>query len=79
MIMLGQLTGRIAHDIKNPLNVLNMIFEILSNPDLNLSDKSIQEKIKIGSKNLSRINQQANIILDHIREKPNNYKKNLIT
>lgn len=79
MIMLGQLTGRIAHDIKNPLNVLNMIFEILSNPDLNLSDKSIQEKIKIGSKNLSRINQQANIILDHIREKPINYKKNLIT
>lgn len=77
--MLGQLTGRIAHDIKNPLNVLNMIFEILSNPDLNLSDKSIQEKIKIGSKNLSRINQQVNIILDHIREKPINYKKNLIT
>jgi len=78
MIMLGQLTGRIAHDIKNPLNVLNMIFEILSNPDLNLSDKSIQEKIKIGSKNLSRINQQVNIVLDHIREKPIDYKKILL-
>jgi len=80
MIMLGQLTGRIAHDIKNPLNVLNMIFEILSkNPDLNLSDKLVQEKIKIGSKNLSRINQQVNIVLDHIRDKPINYKKILLS
>ena len=79
MIMLGQLTGRIAHDIKNPLNVLNMVFETLSkNPDLNLSDKSVQEKIRIGSKNLSRINQQVNIVLDHIREKPINYEKILL-
>jgi two-component system sensor histidine kinase VicK len=71
MIMLGQLTGRIAHDIKNPLNVINMVFDMLSkNPELKLSDKLVQEKLKIGSKNLSRINNQVNIVLDHIREKP---------
>lgn len=71
MIMLGQLTGRIAHDIKNPLNVINMSFDSLSkNPELKLSDKSVQEKIDICTKNLSRINNQINIVLDHIREKP---------
>lgn len=80
MIMLGQLTGRIAHDIKNPLNVINMVFNMLSNnPELKLSDKSVQEKIKIGSKNLSRINNQVNIVLDHIREKPINHDKILLS
>jgi signal transduction histidine kinase len=43
MMMLGQLTGRIAHDIKNPLNVLNMSISMLSNhPELKLSDKQVQ-------------------------------------
>ena len=31
------------------------------------------------SKNLSRINQQVNIVLDHIRDKPINYKKILLS
>ena len=80
MIMLGQLTGRIAHDIKNPLNVINMSFESLSkNPELKLSDKSVQEKIDICTKNLSRINNQINIVLDHIREKPIQHDKILLS
>lgn len=80
MIMLGQLTGRIAHDIKNPLNVINMSFDYLSkNPELKLSDKSVQEKIDICTKNLSRINNQINIVLDHIREKPIHHNSILIS
>lgn len=80
MIMLGQLTGRIAHDIKNPLNVINMSFESLSkNPELKLSDTSVQEKIDICTKNLSRINNQINIVLDHIREKPLQHDKILLS
>ena len=80
MIMLGQLTGRIAHDIKNPLNVINMSFESLSkNPELKLSDKSVQEKFDICAKNLSRINNQINIVLDHIREKPIQHDKILLS
>jgi two-component system sensor histidine kinase VicK len=79
MIMLGQLTGRIAHDIKNPLNVINMAIEMLSShPELKLSDKSVQEKIEILSKNISRINSQVNIVLDHIREKPIKHEKILL-
>jgi signal transduction histidine kinase len=78
--MLGQLTGRIAHDIKNPLNVINMSFESLSkNPELKLSDKSVKEKIDICTKNLSRINNQINIVLDHIREKPIHHEKILLS
>jgi signal transduction histidine kinase len=77
--MLGQLTGRIAHDIKNPLNVINMSIEMLSShPELKLSDKSVQDKIETLSKNISRINNQVNIVLDHIREKPIKHEKILL-
>ena len=80
MIMLGQLTGRIAHDIKNPLNVMNMSIDMLSNhPELNLSDKAVQDKLKTLSKNISRINNQVNIVLDHLREKPIEYEKILLS
>jgi len=79
MILLGQLTGRIAHDIKNPLNILNMSIEILKNhPELKLSDESVQDKINKMSKNISRINNQVNLVLDHIREKRIYCKKTLL-
>jgi len=80
MIMLGQLTGRIAHDIKNPLNVLNISINMLSNhPELKLSDKQVQDKLEMMEKNMTRINDQVNIVLDHIREKPIKYEKILLT
>ena len=80
MIMLGQLTGRIAHDIKNPLNVMNLAIEMLSNhPDKKLSEKVVKDRIKILSKNISRINNQVNIVLDHIRERPIKHEKILLS
>ena len=79
IIMLGQLTGRIAHDIKNPLNVLNMSINMLSNhPELKLSDKQVQDKLEMMEKNIARINDQVNIVLDHIREKPIKHEKILL-
>ena len=79
MIMLGQLTSRIAHDIKNPLNVMNISIDMLSkHPELKLSDKSVQEKLKTMSINISRINNQVNMVLDHVREKPIRREKILL-
>lgn len=79
MIMLGNLTGRIAHDIKNPLNVLNLSIDILSShPELNISDKQVQDKFDMMEKNITRINDQINIVLDHIREKPIRHEKILL-
>jgi PAS domain S-box-containing protein len=79
MMMLGQLTGRIAHDIKNPLNVLNMSINMLSNhPELKLSDKQVKDKLEMMEKNMTRINDQVNIVLDHIRKKPIIHEKILL-
>ena len=79
MIMLGQLTGRIAHDIKNPLSVLNLSIGMLSKyPDLKISDKQVQDKFEMMGKNITRINDQINIVLDHIREKPIKHEKILL-
>ena len=49
---------------------------MLSNhPELKLSDKTVKDKIKVMEKNISRINDQVNIVLDHIREKPIKHEK----
>ncbi len=80
MIMLGQLTGRISHDIKNPLNVLNLSINMLTkHPELKLSDKLVKDRLEMMEKNISRINDQVNIVLDHIREKPIKHEEILLT
>ncbi len=79
MILLGQLTSRIAHDIKNPLSVINLSIGILAkHPELKLSDKLVQEKFKAIEKNIFRINNQVNFVLDHVREKQIRYEKILL-
>ncbi|MGD8637715.1 MAG: PAS domain S-box protein [Nitrosopumilaceae archaeon] len=72
MTMLGEVTSRVAHDIRNPLSNINMSINLMkqSNPDIKISDKSIQEKLDVASKNLERISHQVNEVLDFIRIHP---------
>ena len=72
MTMLGEVTSRVAHDIRNPLSNINISINLMrqSNPDTKISDKSIQEKLDVTSKNLERISHQVNEVLDFIRIRP---------
>ena len=72
MTMLGEVTSRVAHDIRNPLSNINMSINLIrqSKPDSKISDSEIQEKLDVASKNLKRISHQVNEVLDFIRLRP---------
>ena len=70
MAIIGQLTSRIAHDIKNPLSVIQMSIELLKKSKKGLDDQTNQDKLNIISKNISRISAQVDFVLDFIRERP---------
>lgn len=70
MMIIGQLSSRLAHDIKNPLNVIQMSVELLKKSKIPLSDQSVQEKLGIITKSISRISSQVDFVLDFIRERP---------
>jgi len=71
MFLLGQITSRIAHDIKNPLNVIKIGLDLLSErPNLKVSDDYVKQKIQTLEKNVERISTQVDFVLDYIREKP---------
>jgi len=69
MAIIGQLTSRIAHDIKNPLSVLQMSIDLLRQSNDKLSDQKTQYKLNIIAKNITRISSQVNFVLDFIRER----------
>ncbi len=76
MLLLGQITGRIAHDIKNPLNVIKLGLDLLSDrPELKLSDDYVKKRLKILEKNVERISTQVDFVLDYIRERPTKLEK----
>lgn len=67
---IGELSARIAHDLKNPLNNLSMAVEIIQKKNINQFDKEDLEKIKIMKKSISRMNRQINGVLDFVRKTP---------
>jgi len=72
---IGELSARIAHDLKNPLNNLNMALEILQKKNIGQFDKEDLDKIRIMKKAISRINRQINGVLDFVRKTPLSIQK----
>ena len=67
---IGELSARIAHDLKNPLNNLNMAVESFQKKYHNMFDKEDLEKIKIMKRSVDRMNRQINGVLDFVRKTP---------
>jgi len=68
--VIGQLSSRFAHDIRNPLSNIRMAVELLqNNKKIGLNDYT-KEKFQIISKNLDRISHQVDEVLDFIRTHP---------
>jgi len=67
---IGQLSSRLAHDLRNPLSVINTDFSILKteHPEL---DKDSVERIERG---IDRIDHQVQSVLNFIKLKPSRLK-----
>jgi signal transduction histidine kinase len=68
---IGEVSSRIAHDIRNPLSNIDMALKLIekNTPDTKISDESIKEKLEIAYKNIDRISHQVNNVLDYVRQR----------
>jgi len=68
---IGEVSSRIAHDIRNPLSNIDMALKLIEkdSKDAKISDELIKEKLQIAYKNIDRISHQVNNVLDYVRQR----------
>ena len=69
---IGELAGRLAHDLRNPLSVMKMSLDLIKqNPsDTNLYDPDVTKRLDLIEKSVDRIAHQVDDVLDFVRISP---------
>lgn len=69
---IGELSGRLAHDLRNPLAIMKMSVELLKHPssDQKLSEPDTQKRLDLINKNITRISHQVDDVLGYVRSSP---------
>jgi signal transduction histidine kinase len=71
---IGELSGRLAHDLRNPLSVMKMSIELIkqSPGDVKIGDTIITKRLDLIEKSIDRISHQVDDVLDYVRDSPLN-------
>ena len=71
---IGELSGRLAHDLRNPLSVMKMSIDLIkqSPADSKLSDENVTKRIDLIEKSIDRISHQVDDVLGYVRNSPLN-------
>jgi len=71
---IGELSGRLAHDLRNPLSVMKMSIELIkqSPADVRIGDSLITKRLDLIEKSIDRISHQVDDVLDYVRDTPLN-------
>lgn len=69
---IGELSGRLAHDLRNPLSVMKMSVDLLkqSPADTPISSESVTKRIDLIEKSIDRISHQVDDVLGYVRNSP---------
>jgi len=69
---IGELSGRLAHDLRNPLSVMKMSVDLIkqSSPDAKVSDETVSNRINLIEKSIDRISHQVDDVLGYVRHSP---------
>ena len=69
---IGELSGRLAHDLRNPLSVIKMSIDLMekNSHDKKLSDPEVTKRIDQIQKSVDRIAHQVEDVLDFVRNSP---------
>ena len=69
---IGELSGRLAHDLRNPLSVMKMSVDLLKqdSSDSKISDPIITKRISLIEKSIERISHQVDDVLGFVRHSP---------
>ena len=71
---IGELSGRLAHDLRNPLSVMKMSIDLIkqSPADSKISDANVTKRIDLIEKSIDRISHQVDDVLGYVRNSPLN-------
>ena len=71
---IGELSGRLAHDLRNPLSVMKMSIDLLKQTpqDSKLSDPNVIKRVDLIEKSITRISHQVDDVLSYVRNSPLN-------
>jgi signal transduction histidine kinase len=67
---IGDLASRLAHDIKNPLTVINNTIQVLKQRKGGVIDEYVIKRFEMLEESAFRINHQIDGVLDYIKETP---------
>ena len=68
---IGELSARLAHDLRNPLSVMKLSMELLkNNSDSKVSDPEVVKRINLVEKSIDRISHQVDDVLEYVRDTP---------
>jgi signal transduction histidine kinase len=69
---IGELSGRLAHDLRNPLSVMKMSIDLIKQhpADAKISDDIITKRLNLIEKSIDRISHQIDDVLDYVRNSP---------
>jgi len=76
MSVIGELTGRLVHDLKNPLGVINMTTQMMK---METSDEKGLNRIKNIDESYSSIMTQIQDVLDYIKEGKFTFRENSLS
>ena len=69
---IGELSGRLAHDLRNPLSVMKMSIDLIKQhpADAKISDSIITKRLDLIEKSIERISHQVDDVLGYVRNSP---------
>jgi len=69
---IGELSGRLAHDLRNPLSVMKISLDLIKQhpPDAKISDDIITRRLELIGKSIERISHQVDDVLGYVRYSP---------
>ncbi len=67
---IGELSSRLAHDLKNPLSILKMFTELLRLKSKDNSDAAFLRKLEAANSAIYRMTHQIDNVLDYVRNAP---------
>jgi signal transduction histidine kinase len=69
---IGELSGRLAHDLRNPLSVMKMSIDLIKQHpgDAKISDPVIVKRFDLIEKSIERISHQIEDVLGYVRNSP---------
>ena len=77
--VMGELSARVAHDLRNPLGVIKNAIELIEIDSKNNLDEKMQKRIAMIKNASDKMIRQVNDVLDFVRTKPLELEKNSIS